>query len=115
LHPLKNDAFSRRTDIQGFRALDLPSPLVEATPAAGLPPGVSNPAETRLVPEPEPVRDVIKIDRVVPDNTLVRSLAAVPAWHAAAGLKEKHPGRLKDLAHRSPSRPFLKAISPRRR
>ena len=41
---------------------DLPREFVEATQAAGLPPGVANPAETRLVPGPEPVRDVIKID-----------------------------------------------------
>ena len=42
---------------------NFPSQFVEATQAAGLSPGVVHPAETRLVPEPEPVRDVIKIDQ----------------------------------------------------
>jgi putative transposase len=43
-------------------AIDLSPALVAASQAAGLPPGVPNPEETRLVPAPEPVRDVIKID-----------------------------------------------------
>jgi transposase-like protein len=43
--------------------IDLPSQFIETTQAAGLPPGLANPAATRLVPEPEPVRDVIKIDQ----------------------------------------------------
>lgn len=42
---------------------DLPSEFVQGMPAAGLPPGVANPAATRLVPQPEPVRDVLRIDQ----------------------------------------------------
>jgi transposase-like protein len=42
---------------------DLPSAFVEATSAAGPPAGLANPAETRLVSEPDPIRDVLKIDQ----------------------------------------------------
>src|SRR5262249_1427807 len=43
-------------------AIDVSPALVAASQAAGLPPGVTDPAETELVPAPARVRDVIKSD-----------------------------------------------------
>ena len=42
---------------------DLLPALLEGAPTPGLPTGVAEPATTRLVPETEPVRDVLKIDQ----------------------------------------------------
>jgi putative transposase len=43
--------------------IDLSPDLVTANPAAGLPPGATDTAEVRLVPESEPVPDILQIDQ----------------------------------------------------